>query len=152
MAPTSNNKNKKNTPSEVISTAILNGDTNTNGVGLPLTEDNNLSSFIVETAAEIDNQDPSSSSSKNSSKATTRARASSPIRRASPFKKKSSPVKMVFLDSESETDEIGGSALKMYYRSLNSVEHSTFLNFYRMNQKCMFYIQRFLDVNLTRYF
>ena len=137
MALTGNNKNKNktNSPSEVISNELLNGDTSAPGVGLPLSS-NNISTNIVESAATISDVDPlvitNQSSSSKTSKQTTRVRASSPLRRLSPIKNRS-PTKFMFLDSDSDTDEIGGSALKMHYSGLNSVEHSSFLNYYRMN-------------------
>ena len=125
--------------SQTISNEILNGDTSQSGVGLPNSSSQNdvlnLSTTIVQSSATGPSNTSSSSPLDFSSSKKTSAMAplpKSPRRPRSPSKK--APIRMQFLDSDSEDEGTNFSALKTFYRDLNAVEHSSLLQLY---SKCV---------------
>ena len=135
--PRKNNSPAKATPSELISNQILNGDTSQGGVGLPVSDDCNISQVIIDSAASSTSMPRAlGSSSKTSSSrvdaqnrdSLSKASSSSP-RRKSP-KKGRSPMRMQFGDSDSDDEGAGFSALKAFYPALNAVEQCSLLQHY----------------------
>ena len=121
--------------SQIISNQILNGDVSQSGVGLPppdsLNDVLNLSTSIVQSSATLASTTaPAFNQEASSSKKTsnTAPLPKSPRRPKSPAKR--APIRMQFLDSDSEDEGGNFSALKSFYKDLNAVEHSSLLQLY----------------------
>ena len=111
-------------PSQVISNEILNGDKSQPGVGLP------KEPVILNLSQEIfDNAASTSKPAESSPKRPSRSGKETNSRRKSPMKSRS-PIRMQFVDSDTDDEGAGFSALKSFYPALNAVEQCSLLQYY----------------------